>query len=391
MSIRKIKNKDGSIRWMAQVYIGTDADGKRMYQYGERRDRQSDAKNDEFKITQQIERRRVSGRKFKITTFNDALAAFKLSKKYESYATRTKTDFEYYERKCFIPIFGNAKLYNITTAVIERWINEMEKTWSRATWIKPYNFFKAVMQFCAKRGYIQHDPCEAVELTGGRKGSRALSTEKDYTTWSPQQVISFLSWAPVMKDHCYLMIRLAFALALRPGEICGIHATGVLLDHIQTKEGIDRDGNITYLKNDLAHRTLPIDHDLYLALKKLANIRIARKQKYLFLLPNGNIIRPDVYSNHFRKLMRKYNETFPQHPLPAMPPYNARHTWSTNAKFIYHIDPSIRAAVLGHSSVDTSDRNYTNISTTAIQTELKKMGKNTSQPHLTPLKRSDTA
>ena len=92
---------------------------------------------------------------------------------------------------------------------------------------------------------------------------------------------------------------------------------------------------------------------------------------HLFRHETGAPIRPDVYSKAFSGLLKRYNDE-QEVPLPEIPLYNARHSWATNARGVYAMDSQIIAAIMGHSSVNTSIENYINVTEDRIKQELKR-------------------
>lgn len=250
--------------------------------------------------------------------------------------------------------------------VLEAWLEEMSAKWSRSTYSKPWNIVKTVLKYCRKREYILTDPTEGVEMPTKASHGKALASAKDLPVWTPDQITAFMSWDKVKTDYTFPMLRLSFEYGLRPGEVCGIKVKDVTLKKITISQGFSATRQQTDLKTESSHRDLPISSDIYVLLS-----RYTRKDpdEYLFKNTSGNTVAPDTYSKRFQKLLKEYNETHGE-KLPQMPLYNARHSWSTNAKYVYHIDPAVRASVLGHTTIDTSDENYTKITIEEISRQI---------------------
>lgn len=363
-----VKRKSASgLRYTARVYAGTDVNGKQITRNGPTRDTLAKAKEDELELLRLVERRYITSNTAKIVYFLDAAEAFTGSKKYKEYSDRTIEDFNYWMRREIVPVFGKAKLSSIKTNIIERWVEDMDERLSPSTWRKPYNFVKNILTYARRQGYMTFDPFYDAELPASTTRGKALATAKELPVWKPEQIQNFLSYIKELNDFCYPMYVLSFSLGLRPGEVCGLKIRDIGDNSLYIRQGLGRGGSETSLKTEGSHRVLPISEEVRSLLLTVAGKR--DPSDYLFYNLKHHPVLPDVYSGRFRDHVARYNETH-EEKLPVMPLYNARHSWSTNAKYIYNIDPAIRAAIMGHTSISTSDENYTKVSNEMLESKI---------------------
>lgn len=381
MAISKRKTKNG-VRWIPVVYTGLDpATGKRIQECGHSWELRREAAQEEAEMKSRlIPQMGVQNRS--VATFAELVEAFKRSRDWNKLSDRTKDDYDYYLNRITLPIFGSMRLKNITYDHLQTWVDEMEKDWSAATLAKPFRQMKTILAFAVKRRMIPFNPCVDVELPPVQS-AKAIRSGSTVITWTPEQITRFLNWDSVRESKYYPMLVLSFASAARPGEICGLWAEDFEGEYLTFKNGIDKKGRITDLKNDWAHRRIWIDPVVVKAIKAIQvwqmECRLLLGQdyvedKHLFRHETGAPIRPDIYGKAFGKLLSAYNAEHPKAALPVMPLYNIRHSWATNARYVYQLDPQIIAAVMGHSSVNTSFENYINVSDQRLQQELEKMG-----------------
>ena len=133
--------------------------------------------------------------------------------------------------------------------------------------------------------------------------------------------------------------------------------------------------------------TLPVFGDMKVTAIRYANVKVWQlecklllgdeyiQDAHLFRHETGAPIRHDVYGRAFKVLLKQYNEAHPYAELPLMPIYNARHSWATNARGEYHLDPEVIAAVMRHGSVNTSFENYVSITEDRLRQQMPAVAK----------------
>ena len=75
---------------------------------------------------------------------------------------------------------------------------------------------------------------------------------------------------------------------------------------------------------------------------------------YLFIQWDGSQMRPETPYKTFKRLIERYNETYPNEPLPNIPLHGLRHTSATIAISENKTDISTVSARLGHSRTSTT-------------------------------------
>lgn len=377
MSIIKRQTPTGP-KYVPAVYIGKNPDtGKSMYEYGSRWDLRRDAAKEEAKIQALVRERSRNGATTKMPTFAQIVKEFQQAREFAHLAARTQDDYQYYLTRVILPVFGDMKATAITYTNVQAWVDEMEKDWSAATLVKPFRQFKNILSYAVKRGYLPYNPCADVDLPT-ISTAKALRSGSQVKTWTPDQISTFLNWEAVQASKYFPMLLISFTTAARPGEVCGVWASGFDGEFLTFENGLDTKGRITNLKNEWAHRKVYAGPQVAKAIKaiqlwqlkcKLLLGRAYLDDGHLFRQETGAPIRPDVYSKAFADLLKRYNEEH-RPPLPVIPLYNARHSWATNARGVYHLDPEIVASVMGHSTINTAFENYVVIGTDRLRDQM---------------------
>lgn len=366
--IIKRKSKQGT-RYMAKVYGGLDpVTNKKVWLYGSSRVSKVEAQKDEIRLQ---EAQSVSNlyTVLNVQNIQDLREEFMKSQLWEGFSQRTRDDYCYWWTKEIKRVFAFAKPSDITTGVLERWAVEMGKQWARSTWWKPMSQMKTMLKFARKNGIINTDPFQDIDLPGTVSHGRGLSTIYAPTTWSQDQVDSFLIFASARAPVAVsTMLQLSFSYGLRPGEVCGIRRKDVTLTQLHIEQGISRDGLVTNLKTDMSHRILPMTPSLY---RMLEPFLYKDEDDFIFKNRLRNPYTPEIYSKHFRNLRKQYNAMHKGEPLPDMPLYNARHTFATLAIKEKHWDPRVLASVMGHTSVNTAAANYISTADSLAETYLE--------------------
>ena len=365
MSIIK-RNTPNGPKYVPAVYIGKNPDtGKSMYEYGSRWDLRRDAVKEEAKIQTLVQERSRKGATTKTPTFARIVEEFQQAREFARLAARTQDDYQYYLNRVILPVFGDMKATAITYANVQDWVDEMEKDWGPATLAKPFRQFKNILSFAVKRGYLPYNPCADVELPT-ISTAKAIRSGSQVQTWTPDQISAFLSWEPARESKYFPMLLISFTTAARPGEVCGLWKKDFDGEFLTFENGIDTKGRITNLKNEWAHRKVYAGPQVARAIQAVQLWQLKCKllfgqdyidDAHLFRHETGAPIRPDVYSKAFNGLLKRYNDE-QEAPLPEIPLYNARHSWATNARGVYHLDPEIVASVMGHSTINTAFENY---------------------------------
>ncbi|MGP3934237.1 tyrosine-type recombinase/integrase [Nonomuraea sp. KM88] len=191
------------------------------------------------------------------------------------------------------------------------------------------------------------------------------------TVWTTDQLKAFLRYA---RDHrLWPFFHLAAYTGARRGELLHLRWSDVDLDAKElvirgsasfidgarvegtTKSGRKRivsldDGTITVLRNQ---------HKMQAADKLKVGPEWRGGGDYVFTTGWGEPVHPDTLSSLFPILIKRYNETYPDHPLPHARLHDLRHIHATTlllagvpvhvvAARLGHADPSITLRVYAH-------------------------------------------
>jgi integrase len=180
--------------------------------------------------------------------------------------------------------------------------------------------------------------------------------QREYETWTPDQLARFLELA---RDHRWgIGYLLSVATGMRRAEVCGLRWDNVDLDagrlDVRTtrleigSQIVDKPSP----KSKHGRRTIALDDGVVAALRaqlleqkknRLALGEAWTDSGFVLTNPDGAGIRPNAYSQAFKRLLRKAG-------LPEIRLHDIRHTWGTLA-VAAGIDPKTVSLMLGHATV----------------------------------------
>jgi integrase len=173
-------------------------------------------------------------------------------------------------------------------------------------------------------------------------------------------------------QRMWLAVRLASSLALRRSEILALKWTDFLVGRLDRKEGelIINRGLVkvpeytemveTDTKGGVqSHRTLPLDEELTSVIRDLVMTRNFKDQMggYVFADDNNNE-RPWYPDTLNKKLIRARNEITNIFDVRETITFKSLRTFCATEMYANSLDIHETKAVLGHSSVTTTDRYY---------------------------------
>jgi integrase len=180
--------------------------------------------------------------------------------------------------------------------------------------------------------------------------------KREFATWTPDQLTAFLR---VAREHRWgVGYLLSAATGMRRAEVCGLRWENVDLDactaDVRTTR-LEIQGKVVDKpspKSKQGRRTIPLDTGVVQALRaekvrqteqRLAQGEAYKHSGYVVVNPNGEAIRPNAYSQAFKRLAR-------QAQVPEVRLHDVRHTWGTLA-VAAGIDPKTVSQLLGHATV----------------------------------------
>ncbi len=334
-----------STGYRAKTYIGR-MNGKSIYSNGKIRKTIKEAKQDEQAQERVRDVKRVTGGMERPKNIKDLAYQFLSSTKYQDYSERTQRDWQYWLDAEILPQWGAIRLNSVNARMIESWLSDLNTRMTYQTWHKPYSIFRIIIRYGCKNGDFNIDPTEYVDIP-------KHSDQHQPLVWTEDECRKFLESS--VDSRIYPMVYTHIAYGMRVGELCGLEWDYVTDRTIEIIHGIDRYGNITDLKTESSHRTLPL-------LPDVGHLLPQRSGRWVFVNRDGNAYRPEVYSKAVQKLMQKAD-------VPVIPTYNIRHTWAT-----LHSDmpEEQKEYWLGHTQKTVTGRFYTDISGIILESILGK-------------------
>lgn len=269
---------------------------------------------------------------------------------------------EFYDRY-IADVFGDRPVNKVSAVHVQRYVNLIKEKYSPETVNKCITILTNIFSFAI-------DPLKEITANpvAGIKRMKVPKLKRE--VWNDEIIQYFLNLPRVKNSPYYPMLCISLILGSRPGEVCGLK-DNALRDSpfsLVFDEGLNKYGQNTALKTDGSHREIPIPEALYQAiwrhvlwkqLQRLHNRDFAQN-RYLFVGPSGNPIKPDQYSRAFRKLVQGHNKQMDEYEtihrrlpenqrrLPELDLYGCRHSFATNA-LAGGYDPALISSIMGNS------------------------------------------
>lgn len=269
---------------------------------------------------------------------------------------------EFYDRY-IADVFGDRPVNKVSAVLIQRYVNLIKEKYSPETVNKCITILTNIFSFAI-------DPLKEITANPVAGIKRMKVPKRKREVWNDEIIQYFLNLPRVKNSPYYPMLCISLILGSRPGEVCGLK-DNALRDSpfsLVFDEGLNKYGQNTALKTDGSHREIPIPEALYQAiwrhvlwkqLQRLHNRDFAQN-RYLFVGPSGNPIKPDQYSRAFRKLVQGHNKQMDEYEtihrrlpenqrrLPELDLYGCRHSFATNA-LAGGYDPALISSIMGNS------------------------------------------
>ena len=205
---------------------------------------------------------------------------------------------------------------------------------------------------------------------------------------SPEQVESLLDFAandPTYKKYVDEIIIL-LETGLRISEFCGLttnldfSSRMILVDH-QLLRDTENGYYIETPKTKSGGREVPMTEKAYQAFQRVLNSRgkaapfsVGGYSNFLFLKQDG---MPKVAANiesAIKGLMKKYNKTHSEQPLPKVTPHIFRHTFCTNMAN-QGMNPKTLQYIMGHSNITMTLNYYAHADGNSAKAEMERLEK----------------
>lgn len=372
--IRKVKLKDGTVRYRLVVDIGEDENGDRK-QLTRTFDRLKDARNELSTIRHQL------GLGTYVRPSDETLTEY--LDEYMKGATRGRresTKSSYRDAfRCSREKLGHRRLQSIAKADIENLVEYMASTGRRrggepGTGLGARSIrlalgrLSAAFEMAVREGKVARNPVKLVEPPEYKRRKPG--------TWSKAEVRKFLRAAG--EDRLHAAWRLSL-YGLRRGEVLGLRWSDIdlkakTLTVEQARVLVDYKVRIEEPKSENGKRTLPLDADLVTALEALRKRQLRESQEagtdyragideltwytpgdqYVITDELGLPVHPERYSDEFARLRKRVG-------LPAIRLHDSRHTTlslmekagvpiSIISKWAGHYDPAFTYKTYVHAS-----------------------------------------
>lgn len=343
MSVQK---KNG--RWYAAVYVGIK-NGNQEYEWSDGFIKKSDAQLKELEMKKDVlEREHKVLDKASLGCIADVW--LKMKEKTVAYRTYTgyKESYDRYIKKAF----ETRLIKDIEPIDINAFMVSLD--YKPATIAKIMTTLKQIFDFAISLNYIKSNPC-----IGIKKPNIRLEKKR---TWNDKQIKSFLKLKDVKEATCYTAFMLLFNTGMRPGEVCGLRWSDYDGECLHPEEGIDKERNITDLKNEKAKEEVYLSPELILHLNsaKVIQKNIWEEQHPFERFPDSNYIncftddwrpmKPDYLYLAFKRILERNG-------IERIRLYDARHSFGTNM-MRDGVNPKIVADMMRHTTVKTTLDNY---------------------------------
>ena len=366
-SIKDYKLKSGKKRYMFQIYLGTNSNGKPIItrrrgfkSYAEAEavfNKMSQIKPDNF----------VKQKQIKVAELRELW--------FENYKTQVKESTANKNKQVFdnhvIPEFGNQYIDKITVAELQRWADRKAK--QIVKYRDAINEFNALFEYGIRLNYVSANPLKRIIIP--KKTSRKRR-DTEHNVYTRDELNQFLKVAKEYGLVQYTYFKLLSSTGLRKSEALAL-----------TWQDIDLNNNTLSVNKTLAYglggktiiqspkspkskRILPISDSL-----KEVLIDYKQKQKILssklFHTIKGTYLRmskPDQWLNsiyakdHQDKV--KYAEKYNLNPLPDLKRitvHGFRHTFATLLIAETNVKPKTVQMLLGHENIQMTLDIYTHI------------------------------
>ncbi|EDS78284.1 phage integrase [Clostridium botulinum C str. Eklund] len=356
--------KDGST-WSYLVYVGLNEKGKKKYKRKRGFKTKKECEAALAELINQIEKGSI------IT--NDKMTVKEYIEYWlETYPKNNCSPSTYKRYKFFIKdiinYIGKHKLSKLNPMIIQKFYEDLlsDRNISNNTVIKTHRMLHLALKHAQQWQLINNNPCDLV--------TPPKATKQEMKYWQPDEINIYLD---ILKEEfLYPAIFLAIQTGCRVGELCAIKWSDVdLIDKTiridKTLQRIDCKLALKYPKTQNSIRTITLLETAITFLKNLKKNRIEKKLKYgieldyVLCWEDGRPIDPHYISQHFPKLLDKYN-------LPKIRFHDLRHSHATlllkagvNAKII--------SKRLGHSTVAFTLDTYSHVSTKMQKEEMSKV------------------
>jgi len=273
----------------------------------------------------------------------------------------TRRSYAMHIRRYLSPSLGHYRLQDLRADHIDALYSDLLGhrlgATTPATVQHVHRTLRSALNSAVKRRLIAWNPAVQVELPQHRAARSSV--------WEPQNIGVFLDSSA---DHrLYALFHLIAFTGMRRGEAIGLHWSDVHLDraHVvvawQVTEGDGRP-QLGVPKTAAGSRVVPIDPLTVDVLRNHQVVQEAERAAWgdawqdrglVFTRENGDLLRPDVVTHTFRKLVLAAG-------VPVIRLHDLRHTHASLA-LAAGVDIKVVSDRLGHSTTNITSNLYTHV------------------------------
>jgi integrase len=347
----------GPSRWLVRIFLGRDAEGKRMYTSktieGTKKDAETYLASQVTALDQGtfVAPSKQTLGEFLTSWLTDAASQKVSEATLRSYQMRLIPDI--------VEPLGHLKLDKVTPQVIQARYRQMsdEQKLSPRTVRYTHVILRQALEKAVAYRYLVHNPCKHVELP--RKRAREM------TVWVESQVSTFLG--QTAGHPLYALLHLLFASGLRPSEALAVKwgdldgsklrvQRAVVETKVRGEYAIDKPKTAKGLRTvALPEETMVVlqSHRRAQAAEMLAKGAEYNRQDYIFADEWGDHLDIISVRARFQTLVKKSG-------LPKLNLYGTRHTHAT-ILLRACVNPKVVAERLGHASVVITLDTYSHV------------------------------
>lgn len=279
------------------------------------------------------------------------------------YANSTYRGYIWYYNKYIKPVFTGKWINEIDPIHIQRFVDAMSQKYSAETVNKCINILSNIFQHAV-------NPLKVLNENTASGITRKKVTVQESATWNEEQIASFLNYEKVRASSYYELIVSSFLVGVRPSEVCGLSRNGLDKNRVlQFRQGHDRYGVVSDMKNIKSHRSIQISESHYRLImnrlekqehqkiKAIENDKGYDDNDFMFKQRNGKPINPNNYSKSFKRLLMNYNQDIDtEFILPDICLYGARHSFATNLLLNNDASTALVSKIMGNSERVCAER-----------------------------------
>ena len=279
-------------------------------------------------------------------------------------------------RNHILPAMGQYKIDKINVDICQRHVDEwLEKL---VNGDKTKSYASLVMRFAMKRGYIEKNPFDLVDLP--HKSKRRVSTKKNEKFYTKEQLREFLNAAEKHPNYkVYAFFRLLAYSGMRKGEALAL--TWEDIDFKNSEITISKalgqgKGQKLYAKSTKTGttRTIKMDEATIAILKEWKN---KQRQAYLMLGYSTLTKQQLIFSNTCNSFIQpaKTNDWVKSILRNTELPYVSTHAFRhTHCSLLFEAGATIKSVQdrLGHSDVKTTMDVYAHVTASAKEDAIQK-------------------